>query len=434
LTIADKTVSFRICVAGQITIDDLETDTDEIIRPGGTFYAASVFSRLGDSPTMIAAIGGETQEPLAEAAKRGITALPIAVGADPITYVISDADELIQQRTKRFGPPVHSISFVKELPQDARFDAYLIYPVSLDAGVHLAQIARESGALVCADLQHDVSTLDEGRQLLELLDFVFISRSALFALTDSASIEEASAKVREVCKAILVVKMGLAGSLVFTSEMDVTFVPAYLADFKMTVGAGDAFDAAFISRVLRGSSFSDAGTFASKIAAAVVESADADPSASISEKTSLDKRTAVGNDPRKDAPEIYVAGHFHSFPLREYILHAASALENAGFKTFVPHRDGGIVGEEGVEADEAFKADLDALARAKGIVALLDGAYRGGTYFEMGHGYCRSVPIIVWKTDETLGISNMVRQSAKLISNDLRQVINSTLEFCSDFQ
>lgn len=71
--------------------------------------------------------------------------------------------------------------------------------------------------------------------------------------------------------------------------------------------------------------------------------------------------------------KIYVAGPLFNTHERWYLEQMASALEAAGYGTFLPHRDAGDLGEPTHEArDRVFEADLAALNECDACVALLD--------------------------------------------------------------
>ena len=92
---------------------------------------------------------------------------------------------------------------------------------------------------------------------------------------------------------------------------------------------------------------------------------------------------------------IYVAGPLFNTHERWYLEQIAAALEAAGYATFLPHRDAGLVDGRD-QADlrhELFQADLAGIASCTVIVALLTGAdHDSGTCGELGIGYARGYP------------------------------------------
>jgi nucleoside 2-deoxyribosyltransferase len=94
-------------------------------------------------------------------------------------------------------------------------------------------------------------------------------------------------------------------------------------------------------------------------------------------------------------PTIYIAGPLFNTHERWYLERIAEALEAAGYATFLPHRDAGLL--EGLRTPEAqarvFRADIDALDACTTCVALLTGADQdSGTSAELGYMYAQGKP------------------------------------------
>lgn len=110
---------------------------------------------------------------------------------------------------------------------------------------------------------------------------------------------------------------------------------------------------------------------------------------------------------------FYVAGPLFSAQDRWMLERIEKVLSEAGHQTFLPHRDGEDDGasrgpeDEGADARRRriFAADMEGLARADAVVALLDGPdCDAGTAFEMGWAYAERRPIFGLRTDfRTLG-------------------------------
>ena len=86
---------------------------------------------------------------------------------------------------------------------------------------------------------------------------------------------------------------------------------------------------------------------------------------------------------------IYIAGPLFNTHERGYLEHIASVLEGAGYQTFLPHRDAGLLGQITLERrNKVFDADLEALEKCDLIVELLTGPDQdSGTCAELG--YCK---------------------------------------------
>ena len=272
----------------------------------------------------------------------------------PLIYEISGADECLDQRTRRLGPGARDLALPETVPE-----AYcgakmaLIYPVWMPTAVVVARRLKASGTRLAVDFQHDVDTLADAADLLELCDYVFLNTESLMRLTDVDTTEGAAAALRNAAgEATIVVKMGLGGSLVCPpSSGSAIRVPAFLSDFRLTVGAGDAYDAAFLTATLdAGPDAADgprrAGFYASMVAAAVVESASYDPASVLEDVDCLEGRQPVFLTPERARQiQVYVAGHFHSAPLRSLIEEAAATVEHLGDAGVCPSPGRGTGGQ-----------------------------------------------------------------------------------------
>lgn len=107
--------------------------------------------------------------------------------------------------------------------------------------------------------------------------------------------------------------------------------------------------------------------------------------------------------------EIYIAGPLFNIHERWYLEQIAAALERAGYKTFLPHRDVGLLSGEALQdRSRIFRGDLAALERSDACVALLTGAdHDSGTCGELGYLYAKGKPCF--------GISDDVRRINNLI-------------------
>lgn len=108
--------------------------------------------------------------------------------------------------------------------------------------------------------------------------------------------------------------------------------------------------------------------------------------------------------------KIYVAGPLFNTHERMYLDQIAAALEQAGYETFLPHRDAGILGDlsDIRERERLFRSDMQALDDCQIVAALLTGADQdSGTCGELGYAYAKGKPCF--------GISDDVRRMNNLI-------------------
>jgi nucleoside 2-deoxyribosyltransferase len=107
--------------------------------------------------------------------------------------------------------------------------------------------------------------------------------------------------------------------------------------------------------------------------------------------------------------KVYVAGPLFNTHERWYLEQITALLEQAGYETFLPHRDAGILGELTLEArHRVYQTDLDALNWCDFCVALLTGAdHDSGTCVELGYLYAQNKPCF-GISDDVRRLNNMV--------------------------
>lgn len=101
--------------------------------------------------------------------------------------------------------------------------------------------------------------------------------------------------------------------------------------------------------------------------------------------------------------KVYIAGKI-STPSERALLEKVDELcKRNGLKTFLPHRDVGIV--KGIkDVRRIFKGDIEKGFKGCGLViAVLEGLHVGaGTAWELGYAYARGIPAIGIKQDESV--------------------------------
>jgi nucleoside 2-deoxyribosyltransferase len=107
---------------------------------------------------------------------------------------------------------------------------------------------------------------------------------------------------------------------------------------------------------------------------------------------------------------IYVAGPLFNTHERWYLERIAEAIEEAGYRTFLPHRDAGLVKlGSSEERLRIFKVDIDALNAADLIVALLTGAdHDSGTSAELGYMFALGKPCFGINDDKRGALNNIL--------------------------
>jgi nucleoside 2-deoxyribosyltransferase len=106
---------------------------------------------------------------------------------------------------------------------------------------------------------------------------------------------------------------------------------------------------------------------------------------------------------------IYIAGPLFNYHERWYLEQIATRLEAAGYDTFLPHRDAGIIdfAKEG-EQSRIFRDDIEAVNRCDIVVALLTGAdHDSGTCGELGFAYAKG-KLCIGITDDFRYMNNLI--------------------------
>jgi Nucleoside 2-deoxyribosyltransferase len=93
-------------------------------------------------------------------------------------------------------------------------------------------------------------------------------------------------------------------------------------------------------------------------------------------------------------PRVYVAGPLFNTHERWYLERIAEALESAGYETFLPHRDAGLIDLQSPESQsKVFRDDIAALDSCDLCVALLTGPDQdSGTSAELGYMFAQGKP------------------------------------------
>lgn len=106
---------------------------------------------------------------------------------------------------------------------------------------------------------------------------------------------------------------------------------------------------------------------------------------------------------------IYIAGPLFNSHERWYLERIAEILEGAGYRTFLPHREAGVLDElTESERGRVFDTDMKALDECNLCVALLTGADQdAGTSAEIGYLSAKGIPCI-GITDDVRGLNNMI--------------------------
>lgn len=188
---------------------------------------------------------------------------------------------------------------------------------------------------------------------------------------------------------VVIVKCGMLGAVLATSDQPPTWIRAFPTDFVWKIGSGDVFSAAFAHAWLRErASPLGAAWFASRLVAEYVRTRREQFSDLISLRQEAGAASRRRNRPVVNPKPVYLAGPFFSTAQTWLIEEVRAALIDAGIEVFSPIHD---IGEG--PAHEVAPADLQAIDQSGLVLALLDGL-DAGTLFEVGYARARGIPVV----------------------------------------
>jgi nucleoside 2-deoxyribosyltransferase len=131
--------------------------------------------------------------------------------------------------------------------------------------------------------------------------------------------------------------------------------------------------------------------------------------------------------------KIYIAGPLFNSHERRYLEEIAGAFEVAGYTTFLPHRDAGLVDNfDFATRQRIFYADLKELDACDMCVALLTGSdHDSGTSAELGFMYAKGKPCF-GITDDMRWMNNLIWGLCNCGKN-IAPSIDECLQLVDDF-
>jgi sugar/nucleoside kinase (ribokinase family) len=148
-------------------------------------------------------------------------------------------------------------------------DVFHTDAVNIEATRKCMKAAKEAGKKVSFDLERHVAVygLDAIKDLIEMTDYLLPNRRGALELTKEEDIEKAAKKLLDLGPELVSVTLGKEGTLLVTPER-VHRTPIYgVKKVVDTTGAGDCFNATFISCIHKGMTPEEAANFATAAAA-----------------------------------------------------------------------------------------------------------------------------------------------------------------------
>jgi len=279
----------RLVCLGNLTIDDVVLP-DGRERPGcigGDALYAALAARLWEPSTeMVAPVGYDFPAPTlgrikqAGFALQGLRPRALPTLHNRVAYAASGdrswtlyaTDEEFHELSPRLG----------DIPGEFRAaEAFLILAMTLGAQQELLSgLKRTTSALVALDPQEDYIAGNETalRRLIGLTDIFMPSAEEVRQLLGHTDWEVAARTFADWGSAIVVLKLGSEGCLVYQRDGDRVFrIPALRADVLDATGAGDCFCGAFMAALVHGGDLEAAARAGTVAAAIAIEGYGAEP-------------------------------------------------------------------------------------------------------------------------------------------------------------
>jgi sugar/nucleoside kinase (ribokinase family) len=228
------------------------------VLPGGAYITAAALHRLGASCAWATSFG---TDPFS----RYVLSEARLLGLDEVAFTITDEPLPNISVSLSFGPDRSFVSFGKAYTGDpARLvdclrPRILVRPGlgSISEAMAWLDLAHEAGAIMYLDPQstsHRIDT-DGMRTLIDRVDVFAPNEREALSITGASSLGEAVDGLRGAAS-LIVIKQGKEGALAVRGP-HIAWAPALPIEAIETTGAGDCFNAGFITAMLEGASMAE---------------------------------------------------------------------------------------------------------------------------------------------------------------------------------
>jgi nucleoside 2-deoxyribosyltransferase len=218
--------------------------------------------------------------------------------------------------------------------------------------------------------------------------------------------------------AVLVIKMGPKGAMVFLNTGESIVIPVYKTSYVWPIGSGDVFASVFAYYWMEnGKSAFEAAKKASFSTAIYCNSRNY----GFTYKKSAENIEAL-NIKEYPKGKVYLAGPFFTYAQKWLINELRDSLLGLGLNVFSPWHD---VGEGSVE-DGVAEKDIDALKECKIVFAVVDG-FDSGTIFEIGYAVKQDIPVIAYVENESKPSLTMLTGTKCHIEKDMTTALYKCL-------
>ncbi|QHS55227.1 nucleoside 2-deoxyribosyltransferase [Mucilaginibacter sp. 14171R-50] len=190
--------------------------------------------------------------------------------------------------------------------------------------------------------------------------------------------------------AVLVVKMGPKGAMVYTADEEVV-IPVYKTGYVWPIGSGDVFAAIFAYHWMQGGKTAVEAAQKASFSTAIY----CNSKSFRFEYSGYQENISSISIPEFPKGKVYLAGPFFTFSQKWLINEVMSNLHHLGMQVFSPLHEVGL-GEPG---SDVAKKDLEGLDDCKIVFAILDGL-DPGTLVEVGYALKMKIPVIAYVENE----------------------------------
>ena len=279
-------------VIGDAAVDLIQEGNSQLELPGGTGANVAVaLARLGVTSALITKLGKDTQAAfLTDTLEReNVITQHIAYSELHRTGLVSVSVDSAGERKFTFmdEPSADSYLDASDIPAFEQGDWLCVSSFMLSqrssrrATLFAIRQARAAGALVCVDSNMRIDRWDDRSLMvpttldaLRMADIAKVSEDELLLLTDTESVDDGIEKVRHWPAKVRIVTRAEKGAVLLTEQSEF-HVRGYDVPVVDMTGAGDAFIAAFVSKLIPSGEWSDerlvdAAKFANACGALVV--------------------------------------------------------------------------------------------------------------------------------------------------------------------
>lgn len=424
---------FDVCLIGNAATDYFTmNDGVTFSRSGGVAYSLSVLCQNELKTKVISYASKEWVQSLE--ANLGLKKNFIEWSKELIKnkseaeFVLSNCDEVLFQSVKLKRKTLANESEIIKIVETTKSKVFIVFPQENVNLLTLVKKIRETNpnSQIYLDMQHDLRELtkDEVEEVLSIADVIFVSLHEFSVEMMEKGVTNVFDFLVKCNPAIFIIKNGYGGLCYKEKGNNHVKIPAFMTDYKCTIGAGDVFCAAFLVCKNKGMNSSEAAEVAQFKTSMFIKNMSMDFTDLlidnfVNEKSNfknLERRIYVPIN-ENEKLKIYLASNFKSDANKMYVDFIDNLLCLKGFSCLSPSRINGVLSNVSSLDDKknTFEKDINLLKEADVLLLLADTAEMGSCW-EAGYFYSmrgsNKGKLITLFTNSTKNLSNMIKQSS----------------------